>query len=87
LIGMPEMKGLQVLNLLSSHQIKSPIVLMSGADNEVLTKAEALAKLFDLCLIGVLNNPSTKVMSAPYWKRNSTNRGWGEARKRLPKMN
>jgi CheY-like chemotaxis protein len=54
---MPEMKGLQVLNLLSSHQIKSPIVLMSGADNEVLTKAEALAKLFDLCLIGVLNKP------------------------------
>ena len=57
MIGMPEMKGLQVLDLLSSHQIKSLIVLMSGADNEVFTKAEALAKRFDLCLIGVLNKP------------------------------
>ena len=54
---MPGMNGLQVLDLLSNHQIKSPIVLMSGADNEVLTAAESFAKRFDLRLIGVLNKP------------------------------
>jgi CheY-like chemotaxis protein len=56
-IVMPVMDGIQVLQLLSSHQIKSEIVLMSGADNAVLTKAESLAKRYNLRLIGVLNKP------------------------------
>jgi CheY-like chemotaxis protein len=54
---MPEMDGIQVLDVLSSHQIKSSIVLMSGAENELLTTAEAIAKRSDLHLIGVLNKP------------------------------
>ncbi len=54
---MPEMDGIQVLQLLSSHQIKSEIVLMSGADNEILKKAETFAKSHDLRLIGVLYKP------------------------------
>jgi CheY-like chemotaxis protein len=54
---MPEMNGLQVLDVLSSHQIKSSIVLMSGAENEILATAETIAKRFDLRLLGVLNKP------------------------------
>jgi CheY-like chemotaxis protein len=54
---MPEMDGLQVLGFLASHRIKSSIVLMSGADLDVLTAAEALAKRSDLRLIGVLDKP------------------------------
>jgi CheY-like chemotaxis protein len=54
---MPEMDGIQVLQVLSSHQIKSEIVLMSGAENDLLATAETLAKRFDLRLIGVLNKP------------------------------
>lgn len=54
---MPEMDGIQVLQLLSSHQIKSEIVLMSGADDEILKKAESFAKSCDLRLIGVLCKP------------------------------
>lgn len=54
---MPEMDGLQVLDELSRCQVKSSIVLMSGAENEVLTTAETIAKQFDLRLIGVLNKP------------------------------
>ena len=54
---MPGMNGFQVLDVLSSHQIKSSIVLMSGAENEVLVTAELFCKLNDLQLIGVLHKP------------------------------
>jgi CheY-like chemotaxis protein len=54
---MPEMNGLQVLEVLSGHHIKSSIILMSGADNEVLASAETFAKRANLKLIGVLNKP------------------------------
>ena len=54
---MPGMNGLQVLHVLSSHQIKASIVLMSGAENEVLVTAESFAKRNNLSLIGVLYKP------------------------------
>ena len=54
---MPGMNGFQVLDVLSSHQIKSSVVLMSGAENEVLATAESFAKHNDLQLIGVLYKP------------------------------
>jgi CheY-like chemotaxis protein len=54
---MPEMDGLQVLDFLAKHQIKSSIVLMSGAEIAFLSKAEAIAKRSDLRLIGVLDKP------------------------------
>jgi hypothetical protein len=41
----------------SGASIKSSIVLMSGAENEVLVTAEAFAKRSDLQLIGVLHKP------------------------------
>ncbi len=56
-IMMPGMNGLEVLDLLSNHQIKSSIVLMSGVENEVLVTPEAFAKRNDLQLIGVLYKP------------------------------
>jgi CheY-like chemotaxis protein len=58
---MPGMDGIQVLQLLSSHQIKSEIVLMSGADDEILRKAESFAKSCDLRLIGVLSKPFREI--------------------------
>jgi CheY-like chemotaxis protein len=58
---MPGMDGLQVLQLLSSHQIKSEIVLMSGADDEILRKAESFARNSDLRLIGVLSKPFREI--------------------------
>lgn len=56
-IMMPEMDGLQVLEVITSRKIKSAIVLMSGADNNALANAEALAKKSNLRLIGVLHKP------------------------------
>ncbi len=56
-MNMPEMDGLQVLDFLFSHQIKSSIVLMSGAKIDALKGAEQFAKRFDLRLIGVLDKP------------------------------
>jgi two-component system alkaline phosphatase synthesis response regulator PhoP len=56
-IMVPGMNGFEVLDFLSSHQIKSSIVLMSGATNEALVTAEAFAKRNDLQLIGVLYKP------------------------------
>lgn len=53
---MPDMDGIEVLDVLASHQIKSSIVLMSGADHS-LAKAETMAKRADLRLIGVLHKP------------------------------
>ena len=54
---MPGMNGFQVLEVLSSHQIMSSIVLMSGAENDALVAAESFAKRNDLQLIGVLYKP------------------------------
>ncbi len=54
---MPGTDGIQVLDVLSRHQIKSAIVLMSGAHGEVLATAETIAKRSDLRVIGVLNKP------------------------------
>ena len=56
-IKMPDMSGIQVLEFLSQKQVKSSIVLMSGADIDDLSKAETLAKQYDLELIGVLDKP------------------------------
>ena len=53
---MPEMDGIQVLEVLADYKVKAAIVLMSGADTS-LSKAEAFAKKADLRLIGVLHKP------------------------------
>ena len=53
---MPDMDGVEVLDVLASHKIKASIVLMSGAD-QTLSKAEVMAKRSDLRLIGVLHKP------------------------------
>ena len=56
-MNMPEMDGMQVLDFLFSHQIKSSIVLMSGAKIDAFKAAEQFAKRVDLRLIGVLDKP------------------------------
>ncbi len=53
---MPEMDGIQVLEVLADYKVKAAIVLMSGADTS-LSKAEAFAKRADLRLVGVLHKP------------------------------
>ncbi len=53
---MPEMDGIQVLEVLADYKVKAAIVLMSGADTS-LSKAEAFARQSDLRLIGVLHKP------------------------------
>ena len=53
---MPDMDGIEVLDVLAEYKVKSAIVLMSGADTS-LSKAEAFAKHNDLRLIGVLHKP------------------------------
>ena len=54
---MPGMNGFQFLDAISSHQIKSSIVLMSGAEDNVLVTAKSFCKRNDLQLIGVLHKP------------------------------
>ena len=53
---MPDMNGIEVLEVMNEYKVKSAIVLMSGADYS-LTRAEAFAKEADLRLIGVLHKP------------------------------
>jgi len=53
---MPEMDGIQVLEVLADYKVKAAIVLMSGADTS-LSKADAFARQSDLRLIGVLHKP------------------------------
>ena len=54
---MPGTDGIQVLDVLSRHHVKSAIVLMSGMHGEVLVTAEIIAKRSDLRVVGVLNKP------------------------------
>jgi CheY-like chemotaxis protein len=58
---MPGMDGLEVLDFLAKHKIKSSIILMSGAEIEFLSKAESIAKRSDLSLIGVLDKPFREI--------------------------
>ena len=53
---MPDMDGIEVLNVLADYKVKSAIVLMSGADDN-LAKAETFTKKAGLRLIGVLHKP------------------------------
>jgi EAL domain-containing protein (putative c-di-GMP-specific phosphodiesterase class I) len=54
---MPGTDGIQVLDILSRHQVKSAIILMSGIHGAVLATAETIAKRSDLRVIGVLKKP------------------------------
>jgi CheY-like chemotaxis protein len=53
---MPDMDGIEVLEVLAEYKIKSAIVLMSGADTS-LSRAETFAIQNELRLIGVLHKP------------------------------
>lgn len=53
---MPDMNGIEVLDVLVEYKVKAAVVLMSGADTR-LADAEAFAKQADLRLIGVLHKP------------------------------
>jgi CheY-like chemotaxis protein len=53
---MPDMNGIEVLEVMADYNVRAAIVLMSGADFS-LSKAEAFAKQVDLRLIGVLHKP------------------------------
>jgi EAL domain-containing protein (putative c-di-GMP-specific phosphodiesterase class I) len=54
---MPELDGIQVLDLLARKQVKSSIVPMSGTHREVLATADTIARRSGLRVIGVLNKP------------------------------
>jgi CheY-like chemotaxis protein len=53
---MPDMNGIEVLEVMADYKVRAAIVLMSGADFS-LSKAEAFAKKAELRLIGVLHKP------------------------------
>jgi EAL domain-containing protein (putative c-di-GMP-specific phosphodiesterase class I)/CheY-like chemotaxis protein len=54
---MPEMDGIQVLDFLSRHGVKSRIVPMSGSHITVLETAERIAKRNGLSVAGFLTKP------------------------------
>jgi EAL domain-containing protein (putative c-di-GMP-specific phosphodiesterase class I)/AmiR/NasT family two-component response regulator len=54
---MPGLDGIQALDVLSRHQVKSSIVLMSGAHGEVLATAQTIAKRSGLSVTAILNKP------------------------------
>jgi EAL domain-containing protein (putative c-di-GMP-specific phosphodiesterase class I)/CheY-like chemotaxis protein len=54
---MPGADGIQVLDVLSRHNVKSSLVLMSGVHGEVLVTAEAIAKRLGLNVAAKLTKP------------------------------
>jgi EAL domain-containing protein (putative c-di-GMP-specific phosphodiesterase class I) len=54
---MPGIDGIQALDVLSRHHVKSSIVLMSGAHGEVLATAQTIAKRSGLSVVAILNKP------------------------------
>jgi EAL domain-containing protein (putative c-di-GMP-specific phosphodiesterase class I) len=54
---MPGIDGIQALDVLSRHGVKSSIVLMSGAHGEVLATAQTIAKRSGLSVVAILNKP------------------------------
>jgi EAL domain-containing protein (putative c-di-GMP-specific phosphodiesterase class I) len=54
---MPNTDGIQVLEVLSRHQIKPSIVLMSGVHGDVLAAAETIGKRLGLRILGTLTKP------------------------------
>jgi FixJ family two-component response regulator len=54
---LPNTDGIQVLEVLSRHQIKPSIVLMSGVHGDVLAAAETIGKRLGLRILGALTKP------------------------------
>ena len=54
---MPEMDGIEVLRLLSEHECKASVVLMSGINKRVMETAEKLARALGLSIAGHLEKP------------------------------
>jgi CheY-like chemotaxis protein len=54
---MPGADGIQVLEQLARHKVKSSIVLMSGQHDEVLVTAEAIARKSGLRVGGLMAKP------------------------------
>ena len=58
---MPDMDGIQVLEILSRHGVKSRIVPMSGSHVEVLETAERIARRNGLSVAGFLKKPFRQI--------------------------
>lgn len=59
-LNMPEMDGLEFLRHVADIECKTPIVLVSGNDTELLNTSERLARVHDLNLLGSISKPITK---------------------------
>jgi len=56
-LNMPGRDGVETMRLFAERRVKSPLVIISGADPKVLKAAEALGKSRGLAIAGVLQKP------------------------------
>jgi EAL domain-containing protein (putative c-di-GMP-specific phosphodiesterase class I)/CheY-like chemotaxis protein len=56
-LNMPGRDGVETMRLFAERRVKSPLVIVSGADLKVLKAAQALGKSRGLAIAGVLQKP------------------------------
>jgi EAL domain-containing protein (putative c-di-GMP-specific phosphodiesterase class I)/CheY-like chemotaxis protein len=56
-LNMPGRDGVETMRLFAERRVKSPLVIISGADPKVLKAAQALGKSRGLAIAGVLQKP------------------------------
>jgi CheY-like chemotaxis protein len=54
---MPQFDGIEVLRTLASDEVGAKIILISGAENDLLDRAQALAIAWGLNVIGTVAKP------------------------------
>ena len=56
-LNMPSMDGIQFIRHLGERQVRSGIILVSGEDSRILHSVEAMARSYDLYVLGVIEKP------------------------------
>jgi len=54
---MPQFDGIEVLRTLAADEVEAKIILISGAENDLLERAQALAVAWGLNVIGAVAKP------------------------------
>lgn len=56
-LNMPHVDGVEVLQFLNQRAFKAPILIVSGAEENLVFAANALAKAYSLNIVGALSKP------------------------------
>ena len=64
-LNMPEMDGVEMIRRFGQSGFRGGLILMSGADEQLMTTVGKLAELQGLTVLGQIHKPATAMPCAP----------------------